>query len=299
MMKMSTYIKKSACIFIIFFPIVQCIAALNDPFPMGYAMGNFGAILWPGGLPARQPTAPAAALRGENCFGFSASATDYFDDMDNMADKDIRQACAGLWINRKFVSVKVAYLHFNALGIYREQEVFVSAGWSRIPFVSVSIEGAGYIASLLSGRNEHQNSASAGASFLFPRKYASLSFSFKDVPVKPAGCAGFAPPFAMAAGIHTMPHRFGAQGISVAVEPKPDLCIRFRAAQEFWIDNRIGIGAAVSANPLMIGLGVTARWDRFAAFGALVHHPVLGWSKGAGTEWKFTKDRQSGLAGGH
>jgi hypothetical protein len=126
---------------------------------------------------------------------------------------------------------------------------------------------------------------------LIPRKYVSASLSCVNIPLKDAGRPGFVPPFTLLVGVHTMPQRFGAQGITVAIEPVDDFRIRFRAAEEYWIDGKVGLGAAISTNPLMAGFSVTVAVKQFTGFVALVHHPVLGWSKGAGTDWAFKKNK--------
>jgi hypothetical protein len=262
-----------------------CHAAIDDPFPCGYSMGNFGAILWPRGISGRQPWTPSASLAYSKGFGFSVAGVDYYDDMDNLSGQNIRQACAGGWLAAKKVTVKAAYVHFAAFGLYMEQKGSLSVGTTAIPFISAGMEISGYRAGLIKERDERQTIATIGASLLCSRKYASISLSVCDITVKQAGVKGLTPPFTVKTGIHTMPHKFGAQGVSLSIEPGDQLQIRFYAAEEYWIGNTIGLGAALSVNPVMAGFSCTVAIKRASVFCSLVHHPVLGWSKGAGGEW--------------
>jgi hypothetical protein len=275
------------CPFAVLIFITACLSALNDPFPMGYSMGNFGTMMRPDGISGRQPWTPAAQLRGVEGFGLSAAGVDYYDDMDNFTNNNIRQASIGGWVAIRTITVKTAYTHFNALEIYREQQGFLSVGSSVIPFISTSAEISGYSAGLIRDRNERQTVALFGATVMAPWNFASASIGIANILMKDAHRPGFAPPAAISIGIHSAPHRFGAQGITITVEPEDQIRIRFRAGEEYWIGKTVGLGAAVSTNPLMIGFSVTAAVKHFAAFCSLVHHPILGWSKGIGTDYHF------------
>jgi hypothetical protein len=260
-------------------------AAVDNPFPMGYSMGNFGTIMWPAGVSGRQPWTSAALLRVSPGFGLSAAGTYYFDRMDNFEDSSIRRASAGAWMSVRRTNVKVAYMQFNAIDVYREQTGFVSAATRAVPFVSLGAEITACRSGLVHDRNERENTVSAGATLLIPWSFASAAMSCSDIVLKDAHRRGFTSSPVLRAGIHTAPHRFGAQGVVVEVEPGEHTEIRFNAGGEYWIQEVLGIAAALSTNPLMVSFGVTVSLRRGAIYASLVHHPVLGWSKGTGADF--------------
>jgi hypothetical protein len=260
-------------------------AALHDPFPIGYSMENFGTILWENSISGRQPWFAAAFLRDTAHFGISAAGVYYYDPMDNMTDNSIRQAAIGAWFVYKKIGIKAAYQHFSALDIYREQKGFLSVGTSAIPYVSISAELEGFRAGLANDNDERENIACGGITLWAPWSFASASLSCSHILLKDAHRPGFAPPLAIVAGIHTAPHRFGAQGVKVEIEPGKHTRIRFYAGEEYWLYDMLGLSLALSTNPLMVSFGVTLDIKSYAAFASFVHHPVLGWSKGAGMEY--------------
>ncbi|MBD3394592.1 MAG: hypothetical protein GF418_03110 [Chitinivibrionales bacterium] len=248
-------------------------------------MTSFGTIIWDNGMSGRQPWIPAAFLKDSAGFGLAAAGVDYYDDMDNLEEHDIRQAVGGTWVSVRQFMLKAAYTHFNALDIYREQKGFLSIGTTIIPFISVSAELSGCRVGLVDDSREREHIALAGATAWVPWSFASLSLSCKNVILRNARRPGFAPPLALAAGVHTAPHRFGAQGVRIEIEPGTHTRIRFHAGEEYWIHGILGLGIGLATNPLMVGFGVTVSFARYGLHASLVHHPVLGWSKGMGAEF--------------
>jgi len=229
---------------------------------------------------------PAAFLAAAEGFGMSVAGVDYYDDMDNFGKNTIRQASIGAWGAIRKLTIKAAYTHFNALDMYREQKGFLSVGTCAIPHIAASAEIAGCRAGLVSDRSEYETVALAGATIWIPWSFASFSLSCSNLLVKDAHRPGFSPPTTLTAGIHTAPHRFGAQGVSIGLEPGEHMQIRFRAGEEYWIQKTAGLGVALSTNPLMVGFEVTICMKRRCTlFTSLVHNPALGWSKGIGTDF--------------
>jgi hypothetical protein len=264
---------------------------------MGYAMESFSTIVTAGGVAGRQPWSPACQLVDSARFGLAACGVDYFDDMDNLREREIRQGAVGGWLKAgPHVTVKAAYTHFAALDIYFEQKGHLSVGTPAIPFVQVSIELSGYRAGLLTDRDEREALASAGASVWVPWSFASVSLSCEDVMLEEAGHPGFAPPTRFTLGLHTAPHRFGAQGVLLRVEPGEQPRFGLYIGQELRLHRTIALSAGFSAEPLMFSIGLTFVLPTFSAQTALVHHPVLGWSRGLGLEYVSPppRNRQSG-----
>jgi hypothetical protein len=261
-------------------------AALNDPFPPGYAMESFGTIVTAGGVAGRQPWEPACLLLDSARFGLAACGVDYFDDMDTFTQREIRQGAAGGWLRpAPFLSIKIAYTHFGALDMYFEQKGFLSAATPAIPFVHLSVELSGYRAGLVSDRGEREALATAGVSLWVPWSFASVFLSCRDVVLEDAGKPGFAPPTTIVVGLHTAAHRFGAHGVRLLIEPGEETRFGLYVGQELRLHPTLALAAGFAAEPLMFSLGLTFVLPVFSAQTALVHHPVLGWSRGLGLEY--------------
>ncbi|MBD3317171.1 MAG: hypothetical protein GF344_15400 [Chitinivibrionales bacterium] len=267
-------------------------SVLNDPFPMGYAMENFGTIATGGGVKGRQPWVPACLPVDSGLYGFAACGVDYFDDMDNYQKREIRQGAAGGWFSLfHHVTAKASYTHFSALNIYFEQKGYLSVGTSVIPFAKASVELSGYRAGLLGIRDEREALVTVGASVWIPWSLASLFISCEDVVIEDAARPGFVPPTKLTLGMHTAAHRFGAQGVCLSIEPGEPTFFGFYIGQEIRLHRTIALSAGLSADPLMFSAGLTFVVPSFSAQTALVHHPVLGWSRGLGLEYVGRRGR--------
>ncbi len=274
-------------IFIIlcFLIISSSYSAINDPFPMGYSMVNFGTILQGNRTSGRQPWIPACFAKDSALFSLSSAYVNYYAAMDNLEDKDFRQAAIGFWLNLKKLSIKSSGTFFNALGIYEEQKGFLSIGTSITGFVNISAELEAYRAGLIDNKEESETVVSTGISLWVPWSFASASLSCKNITIENAAHPGFRQPFSISLGIHTMPHRFGSQGVVIIIEPENKTDIRLCIGEEFFIHKTVAISGAVSSKPLMVSFGVTFALPSFGVNSAFVFHPVLGWSQGVGMEY--------------
>jgi hypothetical protein len=263
---------------------VSAPAALHDPFPIGASMSTLGTILWSNGITGRQPWIPAAFCADSSRWGLASTFTDYYDMMDNLPGAHFRQSAVGGWFALKKMTLKMAYIHFNALNIYYEQKGFCSIGAAVIPHVNLSVELEGF-QSGLRRREERERLVSAGAAVWVPWSFASVSLSCRNILIKNASQEGFAAPFTIAAGIHTAPHRFGAQGVLFEIVPQAQTMIRFHLGMEYWLHHTCAIHASFASQPQMLGFGMLFRLPTSGLYAGLVHHPVLGWSKGVGMEY--------------
>lgn len=260
-------------------------AALNDPFPMGYSMVNFGTILQGNRISGRQSWLPACFAKDTVLFSLSSAYVNYYDAMDNLEDKDFRQAAIGFWLNLKKAGIKGSGTFFNALGIYCEQKGFLSISTSIIPHINISAELEAYRAGLINDKEESETVASTGISLWIPWSFASASLSCRNINIKDAAHPGFKQPITLSFGIHTMPHRFGSQGVIIIVEPENKTDIRLFIGEEYFIHRTVALSAAVSSKPLMVSFGITFSLPIYGLYTSFVHHPMLGWSQGIGMEY--------------
>lgn len=276
-----------------FLTMKPVIAALNDPFPMGYSMLNFGTIIHGSDLSGRQPWLPACFAKDSSLFSLSSAYVNYYAAMDNLQDQDFRQAVIGFRINAKRVGIKGAGTFFNALGIYEEQKGFLSVGTSIGRFIHLSAELEAFRAGLVEDKDESETLVSMGLSLWIPWSFASASFSCKNITLENASQPGFKQPVSLTFGIHTMPHRFGAQGVVITLEPENTTDIQLCIGQEFYIHKMVALNAAISSKPLMVSLGISFTLPMCGVYTGFVHHPILGWSQGVGMEYVKNKKQEN------
>lgn len=259
--------------------------AMNDPFPTGYSMLNFGTILQGNTMSGRQPWTPACFVRDSVRLSLSSAYVNYYDAMDNLEDSDLRQAAIGFCLNFKSFCIKGSGTFFNAFGMYNEQKGFLSLGMSKFTHVQMSVEIEGVKAALRQSSEKSETILSAGFSLWVPWSFASFSFSCNHITLKDAHGFGFRQPLSLSAGLHTMPHRLGSQGVLLIFEPENKTSFRLCIGEEFAIYKKLLLCAGVSSKPLMVSIGIAFNMPAGSAYSAFVLHPILGWSKGVGMEY--------------
>jgi hypothetical protein len=255
-------------------------AQLHAPFAKGASMGTLGAVVWDDGVTGRQPWVAAALLRDTLRFGLALCGIDYYDDMDNLRDRQIRHAVGGGWFHSRPVTVKLSYEQFSALDVYYEQTGYLSVGTHVLRFAGVSLDIRGTRAGIRGVQRDDETLVEIGATVWVPRKYAGLSLSVDHLVVESASVAGLAPDPVVRVGLHTRRHRWGAVGAVAEVVVAEQPFVRFAVGEELWVHPTVGLGAGLCTEPLMIGCGLTVVWRRFGTNVSFVHHPELGWSKG-------------------
>lgn len=262
-------------------------AAFEEPFPLGHAMQHFGAILSRGSPATRQAWLPACFLQDSARFGFSFGCVNYYAAMDNLRGRDFRRAAGGAWVGSRRWMFKGAVMFLDALGVYYEQTGFVSAGARALWNLHTSFEFYGYRAGLSANPDESETVACAGLSAWVPWTFASASFSWKNIVIKRAHGRGFDPPMTLGVGMHTAPHKFGAQGVLVVVVPDDDLRIRFLFGQEIRLCRTVFLSGGLATSPIMASMGISFWFPATGIASALVNHPLLGWSQGFGMDWAW------------
>ncbi len=270
---------------VLFIVVSPAYSALNDPFPMGYSMLNFGTIIQGSRTSGRQSWIPACFAKDSALFSLSSAYVNYYAAMDNLKSDDFRQAAVGFWLNLKRVGIKGSGTFFNALGIYEERKGFLSIGTSIGPYVNISAELEAFRIGLIDNKDESETLVSTGLSCWIPWSFASASLCAKNITLENADHPGFRQPFTLTLGVHTMPHRFGSQGVLLTYEPENDNDIRLCIGQEFSLHKNFAVSAAVSTKPLMVSFGISFNLQMGGFYSSFVHHPVLGWSQGVGMEY--------------
>lgn len=263
----------------VFTLVLQTNAALQDPFPGGYSMGNLGTIVCKDGPGGLQPWMPAAFGEKKTNWGLSAGAVSFYDKMGNFKDRSIYRVTGGGWFGYSFMNLKMSISQLDVLGVYYEQSVFGSAGISVFSLFDMSIEAAVYRTGLRNTKKV-RTTGELGISLWLPINLVSLAVSAEHCVIKKSGSYGADPPFTIRTGIHTELNRFGAQGVVIEIIPEYQKPIRLIIGEEYRILRWLGIHAAVGNNPVMIGIGLVIDWKKSGGSAALVNHPVLGWSRG-------------------
>ena len=279
----------------IFLLLLLCIVPLsgasNEPFSIGYGMATNGAILQPDGISGREPFTSACFYSDSFQYGVTAASVDYYDPMDNMTSSVIGQAALGGFFAPhgalKGFIVKGAYLYFNAMRVYYEQEGMLSVGCNLIPFVKPSLELSGFRAGLsMVNYPPPQTRLEMGVSALVPFRIAAISLGASHIPLKTAHVEGYDDPFTMKIGLHSEKNSLGAQGILMEIEQDEAWLFRISVGEEYWLSRNFAAGLALTTNPVLISFGVTYAWGGSSSLtAAFTDNSVLGWSKGLGISW--------------
>jgi hypothetical protein len=263
------------------FPLTALsLAATHDPFLAGYSMGDNGTVIQTNGPSGRQPWIPACFYADTFQFGVAVCGIDYYDAMDNLESSHIVQVVSGAWYSRHRFILKASYSFFNALGLYNEQQGFLSMGFRAAKAFSASIDVAANRAGLPDESSEREQFLEAGASLFVSGKFAALSVSCNHFPLKKASSQGFEPPVCVDIGLHTIPHRYGAQGVVCEITKENDYAFRFSLGESYYVSDCIALCGALSTNPFMMHFGLLFSGDGHGIGLSFVNHPALGWSKG-------------------
>jgi hypothetical protein len=273
-----------AILIIISFALLS-FSQIRQPFSIGYSMGNMGTILWGDGISGRQPWNPACFYNDSLQFGVAAAGIDYYDRMDNFSSRSILNGAVGGWYAWKYVTLKAAYEHLNALKIFFEQTGKLSIGTQSIPYVSLSAELEAVRSGLVSINEETESALTIGFSAWVHHAYAALSLKAEHIPIEKADALGFTAPPELTIGLHTCKHKWGAQGVLCKINFKEAPAFRFCFGEEFWFHPMFGIHGGIATNPFMLSLGVAVLWNNTGLAASFANHPVLGWSRGFQVDW--------------
>jgi hypothetical protein len=270
---------------------VSASGASREPFSVGYAMATNGAICQQDGISGRDPFTGACFYRDTFGFGVTAAGVDYYDLMDNMASSIIGQAAIGGFFAPRgafkgFV-FKGAFLYFDAMRVYCEQEGMLSAGCNLVPFVKPSLELSAFRAGLTGVDYPlPQTRLEMGVSAMAPFKIAAISLCVSHIPLKTAHNAGYDDPLTVRIGLHSAKNFLGGQGILIEMERDESWLFKVSVGEEYWLSKNFAASLALTTNPVMVSFGVTFAWSGSSSLTAgFVDHPVLGWSKGLGISW--------------
>ncbi len=260
-------------------------AALNEPFPGGYAMGNLGTIISENGPGGRSYAFPAAFMTDTFTIGITASGTLFYDDMDNYRERSIISVAGSAWYASGRLTLKAGISNFDALGAYLEQSGFLSAAVPCFHGIRIGTEFTGTRIIPGSSSDGRLTLGEAGASAWIPAGKLFLSASVSHIIMKPTGSTGADPPLRIICGIHTAHHALGAQGVRIDIVPRLPHPVSFAIGQEFRLFPHASIHAAIASYPFFIAFGVAVFVRSGCMSVAFTNHPVLGWSRGFGAEY--------------
>ena len=255
-------------------------ASSNEPFPLGYSMGNNGTIWKPNSLSGRQPWAPACFLRDSLRYGLSVCGIDYYDLMDNLDQNYIGQVAFGGWYGAGRFMVKGSYAYFNALNLYNEQQGFYSIGLRIFNRFQASIDMTGFRAGLTTESGIPVTVLYGGVSCMADGKNGAFSLSCNHLPVKQTSRQGVMEPITISAGLYARFDRYGAQGLAAQISHDKDWSVRYSMGEEYCWNNFFSLCAAVAMNPFAFYFGCTVSYGKSASSLSFANHPQLGWSKG-------------------
>jgi hypothetical protein len=258
---------------------------LHDPFPIGFSMGDLGALQGEDESRGRQPWISSAFCSDSVAIGFACAGVSFYDQMGNVEDNAMCRGSAGVWYSRKYLKLKIAVSHLSALGIYYEQFGFFSLGIDVGSKFRIGADITGTRIGIYGQQSDIHTIGEIGFAGLLPLRFVSVSFSVNHIQLNAAKTESVNPPITIKCGIHTAGFRFGAQGILMEVTPTNRFPIRLIFAEEYLLFYQCGLFAAIANNPLMVGFGAVFHLPHFGTDVSFVSHPALGWSKGFAAEF--------------
>ncbi len=265
-----------------------CNASVEYPFPHGQAMATLATIIDPYGISGRQPWVSAGYYAGPRQLSFAVSGIQYYDMMDNMNGFYTTNASLGMLASSHgFYTTKIHYSYFNAFSIYYEHRGHLSCAlrkWERIiPSVDISATECG----LQIDPCTYSRSIETGFSLHARWKWCHLRATLQKLRLYSTGEYVPAPRFD--AGIHTISHSYGMQGVRINTTCASRPQTRVYIGESFAIGNAVDICLSIASAPLLFSCGITIKLARHTTSLSVCRHPVLGWSEGLMYEWHKTK----------
>ncbi|KMQ51511.1 hypothetical protein CHISP_1519 [Chitinispirillum alkaliphilum] len=268
-------------VFVLSIFLLPITAQIHEPFPIGYSMGNLGSINQSDGPGGRQGWSPAAYYRDTLRAGLSFATATYFDKATNMASTPYRTILGGFFSGNKF-TCKAALSFFDASGYYQEQDIFLSTGYLQ-GRISGSVEFRALRYGVPSiGDFRILSSIGGTLQAMFNHVFFSLSIPPQIIYSSNRYRRN---DFRIQSGLHSVPNRFGSQGIIFEVRPGYDKPLRLIIGEEYRFTPEIGISFAAAGNPTLLSIAVIYEPRPFSATAGIVNHTYLGWSKGISLEY--------------
>jgi hypothetical protein len=206
--------------------------------------------------------------------GLSATGISYYGS-------DVCQGAGGLWYQSRLATIKASIAHLDAWQTWFEQTVIISIGTRILPVVNISAEETVYRLGCIGYTDRYL--ATAGFSLWIPWSWAGISLCAENLMCDKTVREELPPVIRF--GIHSKRNRFGDLGALVSVTTEESRPVCFTIAQEYCVTSSLLFQAAISNNPLFIGVGVSFALSNSGLGVALVSHPILGWSQGFWAEW--------------
>ncbi|MDR0307688.1 MAG: hypothetical protein LBI42_12740 [Chitinispirillales bacterium] len=265
----------------VFILILFAEGGLRDPFPIGSSMASQGALIETHGISGREPWTPAAFYRDTLTWGAAFSAISYHGAS---GAGGVSQYAAGGWTIFRNVVYKASLMQLDAMGIYYEQTAVFSTGTS-YRFLSFSAESRSHRIGLKGSGSDIRTMSAFGATVHTHSRRVSAGVSAEGLTVLNSGSSDVDLPLTFSGRICTVRNRYGSQGAVVKITPADAKPVRFILAQEYRISQNVSLGASLGSNPTTIGFGLMINKGVVSGAGAVVNHPLLGWSKGVSVDY--------------
>jgi hypothetical protein len=254
--------------------------ASEDPFPPGFSMGTLGSVICEKTMSGSQPWTPAAFYDDTFRFAFAAAGVSYYDAMDNFSERPAYRAAGGGLAAFKRIICKASISHFSFLDTYFEQSGSFSLAVKWCRWFRAGVELNGYRIGIVDGNGTSRASADMGLSVWVPWRYVCVSALCEHLTLESMGVEGGDKPVRLKMGLHSVFHKFGAQGVCIEYLPGLPDPLRFTVGEELVLYKHLGLQVAFSNNPVLISIGCIVEAGRYGLDVSFVNHSVLGWSEG-------------------
>lgn len=268
-------------------------AQISFPVKTGYTMGTLNSVWQTKEISGRVPWEPSAMATDSLHVNMTISGISWYGQMENYKDKYIYQANIGTCFTRDRFAFKLAYSHFDALAVYREQLMYSSFGCNIFKRFAASIDIQGVVSSLQSNlepTDQKMYDLSVGVTTMFRNSMLNAFFSFENLTSYNNEANTLESNFQeikMVGGLSTLSNSLGAQGIKFVVQPKYEKPLQAILGQEVALGSILRLQLALAANPSYFSIGIVYNKSPSSGGLSFVNHPLLGWS--SGTWFDFSK----------
>ena len=250
------------------------------PFPVGFGMQNFDAILTSYTPSYLQPWNTARPLSDSCTFSIGFMYINYYDKMDNAPESGFHTIGAGMCYINKICQITFSSQFFSALSMYNEYEFFLSVSRRFYNKIIFSIDGTSVCMHMPQLQYKPKYYFHTAFSSCITAKEFTATVGIYQIPLYTSSSQVYNISYVLACGLHSARNSTGSQGVLLHYELFPVSFARVSLGYEFILHPMVSAHFGLTTNPFMLSCGFTFSHVQTFSTAAAVFHPILGLSKG-------------------
>ncbi len=254
-------------------------AFTQEPFTSGFSMGSLGTIQSPLMKSSLSFASNALWLPDSFRYGFATSASLYFDPMGGTATDLISAEIYGAFRFKK-TSCSLFFSQFSALGMYFENEVRTSIGYTITKHVALGIDARTCFAYLNVAPQKIRTYAALSATVRLASQAGFLSGSVRNIPIIYKSAIAYGDPLLLGCALETAPYKGARSGLLFELTPGRHQIIRFALAEALQLSQNCAILGGIGSSPFSVSIGLLVGTSQYGFSVNTIKQTDLGWSKG-------------------